>query len=291
MAYSTMRSMAAPMDTDRRKLMASLGYAVPEAQQPRLGASGYGVASPATDAANRVAQASQAAPAAAPPREVPGIIQARYPQFAQSRTETAGAGKYDDLSPADQRDLMDYINLLYSMPDFKGRHERNQGLIAIKAQQLRDKAKRGAGQIDYSGLSKIGDQYHSLDDQMTARLAARGIGGSGIEAGARSQLAGNAAIAQGDYIRGLIEQQKQQDFQRELIDQQNLYGLLGQSTQANMQMQQDPGFWGDVLGIAGSLLPGVAGPIGGAIGGAVGGLFGGGGNDYYRGPYGAYGYR
>lgn len=256
MAYtSTMQSMTAGADPSRRRLMESLGYAVPEASQSqRLGASGYGVASPATDAAARVSQ-PQGATAPAPPREVPGIIQARFPQYRQSQTSQEGGGKYDDLSPADQRELMAYSDLLYSMPDFKGRHERNQGLIAIKAQQLRDRAKRGAGKIDYSGLSKLGDQYQGLDQQLAAKLAARGIGGSGIEAGARSQLAGNFAIAQGDYIRGLLEQQKQQEFQREMIDQQNLYNLLGQSTQANMQMQQDPGFWGDVLGIAGSVAP------------------------------------
>lgn len=249
-----------PVAASRKKLMEQLGYAAPapapsaspSARMPVGG--GYGTAT-----------AASAAPAAppAPPREVPGIIQARFPQYQQTQTNTAGgpsgpwAGVWNGITdPKDRDELQQYIDLLYSMPDFKGRHEQNIGLAALKANEIRNRKKDALG-LDYHGTAKIGDTYNHLADQLMAQLSARGIGGSGIEAGATSRLRGLEGQAVGDYVSAQDEAARDRAERERLAEQQMLYQILMGNTQRNAQKQSEPGFWGDILGIGGSILGGI----------------------------------
>lgn len=162
----------------------------------------------------------------------------------------------------------EFHNSLYAGPDFKGRHEMAQMLGAQYAQQLALMASQP--EVDLSGYSEVSDRFGANRQRMTDQLAARGFSGSGIEAGALANTYGQEARAQGAFVRDAYEQRRREELalQQRFMDYARQVGLMG--LQRNWQEQDDPGFWGDVLGVVGN--------IGGALLPGVGNIFGGGGN-------------
>lgn len=192
--------------------------------------------------------------------------------FQKGKEDPFWAQVREGLSQEDLTDLKDYIQYLYSLPDYKGRNEANRAEIARYARELRKRAKDNA--LDYHGIAKIGDEYGGLQDQLAARLAAQGINGPAV-AGAYSNLQAKEGAAIGDYVSEQDIERRREQLQRDLADAAAMRQMQQYALQQNIAMQNDPGFWGDVLGLAGTVggfaLPG----IGGALGSLVGGMFGG----------------
>lgn len=187
----------------------------------------------------------------------------------------------DQLPPDAGHELQSYINMLYAGGRYKGSDDLFRQLASLKADEIRKKyAAGGAGGIDFSGLSKIGDQFGGLKDQLMSVLSARGIGGSGIEGGALSRLSGMEGISEGDYIRGLTEQRRQEQLQKDMADRQMLMNIIMRGQDQRAKEQSDPGILGDILGIAGGIVPyllpgrGNQDVAAGAAAGAAGGGFG-----------------
>lgn len=292
MGYATMQGMmpgAAQMDP-RKKLMERLGYAAPEPAQQRLGVSGYGMgtAAPAPAPAPIPPAPAPVAPAGrmampAPAMQPAGaysdaIFEGKNPD--QIAGPSAGSSMLSQLTPEELQEYQMYDRLLYSMPDFKGRHEQNEALKSMWVyRKIQDR--KNKGEADYRGTAKIGDFYDGANDRLMAQLSARGIGGSGIEAGATSRLRGMEGQAVGDYVSTQDERERDRMFQRQQQEQQMLMQILMGGLQQNIQEQNDPGLLGDILGIGGSLLGSALPGIGGLLGGGDGG------DGPYRGPYGA----
>lgn len=246
-----------PAADSRRKLMEQLGYAAPPPASP---APVQPMARASTAPAAAVPMAPQAP--AAPMRQgggmqaegyVPPLARESAPYQARQQAQGGAQSYWDGLDEDQKRELTQYINLLYSMPDFKGRHEQNQGLIALKANELRNRKKDALG-LDYHGTAKIGDQFDLLRDQLRAQMAASGRFGSGVEYGALSNLFGREGAAIGDYVSAQDEAARDRADRERMQERQLLMQILMGNVQRNNQEQNDPGFWGDVLGIGGSIL-------------------------------------
>lgn len=101
--------------------------------------------------------------------------------------------------------------------------------------------------------------------------------------GLLGQGAGQAQRGLAGQAFGIGQQQAQQgdiETQRRLQILMQLLGV-GQQTAFNVPIQQSPGFFQQLLGVAAPLAGfALGGPLGGAIGGAVGGAAGGGGGQY-----------
>lgn len=181
-----------------------------------------------------------------------------------------------DLPVDYQKMYNDFNANLYSGPDYKGRHETNQTLDAWFRQLLSQWAREAP--VDYSGAAQIGRGFDMRNNALQARLGAMGISG-GAAAGATSGLLGQQQNAVADYYTRQNQLRQAQHAQQ--LDQlnQQMYNLMGQGLQRNIQQQYNKGgFWKDLLGIGGSVLGTVlGGPVGGAAGGKIGGLLGGGG--------------
>ena len=167
---------------------------------------------------------------------------------------------WNGVDPADKQDLTDYINMLYSLPKYKGSNEANHAAIALYARNLKQN-KKNAGGLDDHGVAQIGDEYNALDAQLGSSLAARGINGPAL-AGAHSNLRGQENAAIGDYLAKLTMQERQNLLAKQLAQM----GYDSQFIQAAMQRYAQEqankgGFWKDLLGVVGSvggaLIPGI----------------------------------
>lgn len=188
------------------------------------------------------------------------------------RTPQPGAPQASPLSGGDAQKYVDFDRSLYAGPDYKGRHEANEMLKGQYAQLLRDL--NALPPVDYSGSAEVGDVFNAQRKRMEDRLAAQGFGGSGIQAGAEANLAGRQSAALGEYYRRALAEDTQRRWaaQQQFQNYARQVGLMG--LQRNWQEQDDPGFFGDLMGVVG----GVAGSLIPGIGNVVGGVLGGGGN-------------
>lgn len=185
--------------------------------------------------------------------------------YYQGHQGSDGYNPYGYLSSEDQGQLMDYTRGLYQGPDYKGRNEANHFLQSQYAQMLGRWAQEKP--VDYTSAAPIADQYNKARDRLTAQLGARGIGGSGIEAGAMANSYGQQAASIGDYLRQLTEQRRREH----LAQQLQLQGLSQQvgmeGLHRNWQKQDSPGFFSQLLGtiggLAGDLIPNIPGLGGG----------------------------
>lgn len=242
MAYAVGSNVntAHPVDEARQRL---LGYVQSAQAQQAVQAppqqQSYGAGASAVGAQPQAYGAPQAAP-----------------QGMRALVSGAGFGQhpnpYGDLSPADQSAMGDYNRSLYAGPDYKGRHEANQFLESQQANLYRQFAREAP--IDYSQAAPIHDQFSHERDRLTAMLAARGIGGSGIEAGAQASLGGQEAATVGDFIRQLLEQRRKEHLARQmgldsLTQQVGLQGLT-----RNWDKQDSPNFGQALLGLVGGVV-------------------------------------
>lgn len=187
----------------------------------------------------------------------------------------------------EEKQLNDYIAFLYSLPDYKGRNEANRAAIALYARNLKAQAgENGLHPEDLQAISKIGDEYGSMKDQLSAELAARGLSG-GVVAGGLSNLAGKEGGAVGDLLANITRQARQERLARQLQQMGFDEQMIQQAVAANRQEQMNKGgFWKDLLGVVGTvggaLIPGIH--IGGKGGNAAQSAMGG-----YTDPSGYYG--
>lgn len=194
------------------------------------------------------------------------------------------------LSPENQQKWREMAQQLYAGGDYTGRHERAQMILAQYANFL--KRLEGQEPVDFSVSSAIGDKYESARQRLMDQLAARGVSGSGVEAGALANTYGRQAADTGNLYSQLLEQRRRENLAQQLAFENRVYGQQDQGLQANIAEQNDPGFWGDVGGVLGGVVGSAIPGIGGGIGHAIGGLFGANQQPYqqpnpYGQPYGA----
>lgn len=149
---------------------------------------------------------------------------------------------------------------LYTGPDFKGRHEMAQ-MLASQYARLFDRLNHQPA-IDYSGSSEVADQFANQRERLLNQLAARGVSGAGVEAGALANSYGSQARAMGSFYRDAQERRRQERLAQEIAFENWARQLMGQGLERNYAEQDDPGFWGDVAGV-----------VGGVAGKALGGIF------------------
>lgn len=126
------------------------------------------------------------------------------------------------------------------------------------------------GPVDYTSAAPIADQYNSNREQLQARLAALGQQG-GTVAGAIGQSYDNQSRGVGEYLRQLIEARRKERL-AELMQLRGFGQNLDMMTiQRQQQREDDPGFWGDLLGVVGSGVGAFAGGLGGGVGKKIGG--------------------
>jgi hypothetical protein len=196
-------------------------------------------------------------------------IRAKNPNTPQATLEAQVAG----FTPEQQQMFHNWVTSLYRGGDFEGRHEQNQMLAAQLAQRI--SLLNSQPQVDYSGSSGIADQFGNQREQLMNALAARGIAGSGVEAGALANSYGQEAKAMGGFRRDQDETRRRENMAVLLDFMRRAEGAQDRGLMKNWEEQADPGFWGDVAGVLGNVAGAAIPGIGGAIGGAIGGLFGG----------------
>lgn len=181
------------------------------------------------------------------------------------RAQSGATNPYGDLTPEDQQRLEQYNRGLYTGPDYKGRHEANQYLESQYAQMLRNWEQQPP--IDYSMTAELNPQFQGARNRLSAALAARGIGGSGVEGGGLTSLYGQQAMAGGDLIRRMLQQRQQERFQQQNAFDQFARQIGSAGLQRNWQAQDNKGgFFKDLLGTIGSIGGAIlGGPIGSGI--------------------------
>lgn len=193
-------------------------------------------------------------PGAPPTGGLPGFAQGAIGRFQRPQ---AGSPTMTPLSPEDAQRYVDLDRSLYGIPDYEGRHEANEQVKAAYLRMLQRQA--GEGAIDYSGSSAVADQFENQRAMLQNQLAARGISGSGVEAGALANSYGGQAKAMGQFYRDAQEQRRRERLAEEMgfENYARQIGLMG--LQRNWGQQDEPGFLGDVMGViggvAGSLIP------------------------------------
>ena len=142
-------------------------------------------------------------------------------------------------------------NALYSVPDFKGRHEMNRMLLSQYA-MLMDSMNRQP-QVDLSGYSEVADQYGNQRERLMNDLSAGGFSGSGVMAGAMANMAGSQARAQGSFVRDALEQRRRENLAREQDFLNKVYGTQMRGLGREWDQQDEPGFLQDALGVVGGI--------------------------------------
>lgn len=250
--------------------------AAPQSSMP-LPSFGGGSTAPAAPAGSpRMAPTYQTSgaglsPAPAPTGKLDQIRQAMPGGGAQTPGGNLAA-QVAALPPEYQKMHNDYISSLYAGGDYEGRHELNQMLSAQYAQLLARMANQP--KVDFSGSSQVADQFTNQREQLMNALAARGIAGSGVEAGALANSYGSQGRAMGQFFRDALEQRRRENNALQDRWDQHVWALQNQGLQKNWQEQADPGFWGDVAGVLGGVAGAAIPGIGGAIGKGITGLFG-----------------
>lgn len=201
---------------------------------------------------------------------LPGFAQGAQGMF--NRPQTGQPGTMTPLDPSAAQQYVDYDRALYAGPDYKGRHEANETLKGAYLRMLQRQAAEGP--IDFSGSSQVADQFANQREMLQNQLAARGIAGSGVEAGALANSYGSQAKAMGQFYRDALEQRRREHLAEQMRLEDWTRQIQGAGLQRNWAEQDDPGFFGDVMGtlggVVGSLIPGIGPAIGGAISGIGG---------------------
>lgn len=186
-----------------------------------------------------------------------------------------GPGQHD-LGGWDESDKQTWNEIaaaIRAMPDFAGKNAMYN--TALSQFETLVNERRSQPKIDLSGTSEVADQYNSQRERLMNDLAASGMSGSGVQAGAMSNLAGSQARAQGSFVRDALEGRRRED--RGIMQQflQRLFGMQQQGLDRVYGKEDEPGFWGDALGVLGGVAgTALGGPVGGALGSGIGGLFG-----------------
>lgn len=202
-------------------------------------------------------QTQAAAPAPVPTAQPQGGVGGVVGAIRGGLQGQSQVGSYTDLSPEHQKMVGDYFNSLKGI-DYKGSHESALLQQAALAQLLR--GWEAESPVDYTSAAPMADQFDRNRNQLEASLAARGLSG-GVVGGALSNSYSQEARGIGDYIRQLVQQRDEQhhgDWQDFLRWTRTLNAL---GLQQNMAEQNDPGLWGDLLGIGGGILGKVAGGL------------------------------
>ena len=178
-----------------------------------------------------------------------------------NETFTGMQGEVGKLSPEDQAQYNALSQALYAVPDFKGRHEMNRMILS---QWLMNKMiQQGQPEVDLSGSSRVADEFRYADQRLEDRLAAQGVSGSGVAAGAQANMAGSQAAAMGDFIRQQLDQRRRENLAMDNAFLGRMFQTQGQGLSREWEQQDEPGFWGDALGVlggvAGSVIPGLGG--------------------------------
>lgn len=211
---------------------------------PNPYASQMGMAAAPTPVAPAAVPPPGAQPQAMAHPGVMGLIPQQKPQ----------ADPFADLNPDHRKTLDDYFNSLAGI-NYKGSHES----ALLQRSELANlyRMLEGMGDIDYSGQARISRNFQSARDRQAAMDAAMGRSGGGVGAAGQSALYGQEGQALGDYDRGLVEQRKQMEYQalQRFLDHAHEMNMQGLG--ANIQKQNSPGFFDELLGIEGSVLGGL----------------------------------